>query len=60
VGTKPVSPKPVMIVTGAHLSAEVFDRPIAYRLREKLLDALGSNNDGPKDEGSAPDRVVVC
>jgi len=42
----------VLIVTGAHLAAEVFDRPIAYRLRERVLKALGA--------GAAPDRVVVC
>jgi hypothetical protein len=53
--------KPVLIVTGAHLSAEVFDRPIAYRLRERILTLLGgSNNSLPVAEGAPPDRVVVC
>jgi hypothetical protein len=64
VRQKAVPSKPVLIVTGAHLSAEVFDRPIAYRLREKLLAALGQS-DNPHDpqlitDGLPPDRVVVC
>ena len=62
MGRKAVPSKPILIVTGAHLSAEVFDRPIAYRLREKLLAALGaSDNDAPNtQDGWPPDRVAVC
>ncbi len=48
---KPTAKKPILIVVGAHLSAEVYDRPLAYRLREAVLDALGSGG---------PDRVIVC
>jgi hypothetical protein len=47
----------VLIVTGAHPAAEVFDRPIAYRLREQVLGRLGS--DSPRTE-VPPQRVVVC
>jgi hypothetical protein len=55
----------VLIVTGAHLAAEVHDRPIAYRLRERLLAALGqgngrSNNASFSLDGGPSDRVVVC
>ena len=63
VGRKSVPTRSVLIVTGAHLSAEVYDRPIAYRLRERILAALGwSNNDSPppNQDGHPPDRVLVC
>lgn len=64
MGRKSVSHRPVLIVTGAHLAAEVHDRPVAYALRERLLDVLGrengwSNNDS-LSEGWPSDRVVVC
>jgi hypothetical protein len=67
VGRKSVPTRPVLIVTGAHLSAEVHDRPLAYFLRDKVMAALGwSNNDaftpgkdGGKD-GWPAERVVVC
>jgi hypothetical protein len=49
---KPRAIKQILIITGAHLSAEVYDRPLAYRLRERLLAALG--------EADNPTRVVVC
>jgi hypothetical protein len=42
---------PILIVTGAHLQAELHDRPIAYALRQALLDRL----DAP-----AEDSVLVC
>lgn len=48
---KPTSRKPILIVVGAHLSAEVYDRPLAYRLRERVLTVLESDD---------PERVVVC
>ena len=48
---KPIARKPILIVVGAHLSAEVYDRPLAYRLREAVLGALGAGE---------PDRVIVC
>ena len=38
----------LLIVTGAHLSAEVHDRPIAYALRDRIAAELGE------------DRIVVC
>ncbi len=63
MGRKSVPNRPVLIVTGAHLSAEVYDRPIAYRLREKVLAALGWSNNNtppPTDNGHPPDRVLVC
>ena len=52
----PSSAKPVLIVVGAHLSAEVYDRPLAYRLRERVLEALQE----PSRGDSQPDRVIVC
>ncbi len=45
----------VVIVTGSHLSAEMFDRPIAYRLRESIVRRL--HDDGIEH---AHARVVVC
>lgn len=36
----------VLIVTGAHLRSESGDRPIAYRLREAMLDWRDRNNPG--------------
>jgi hypothetical protein len=42
----------ILIVTGAHLEAEVVHRPMAYRLREHVLRAIG--------ESERPERVVVC
>ncbi len=44
----------VLIVTGAHLAAERYDRPLAYRLRETMLrrlDVLGEPH---------PFDVLVC
>lgn len=45
------SPRTILIVTGAHLSAEINHRPIAYALREHIV-------------RTSPDRaeegVVVC
>lgn len=48
---KPIDPT-LLIVTGAHLRAEVLDRPIAYRLRERVLEAMGEDAD--------PASVLVC
>lgn len=45
----------ILIVTGAHLQAEISDRPLAYRLAEKLRASLEADSDGEP----AP-RVVVC
>ena len=45
----------VVLVTGSHLSAETFDRPIAYRLRESIVRRL---RDDEVDHAEA--RVVVC
>jgi len=46
----------ILIVVGAHLRAEVSDRPLAYRLRERLLTWLDRH---AEREGAPPD-VVVC
>jgi len=42
----------ILIVTGAHLDAEVGDRPWAYWLRERLQETLALGGPGPD--------VVVC
>ncbi|CAG0969950.1 hypothetical protein PHYC_01188 [Phycisphaerales bacterium] len=42
----------VLIVTGAHLGAELHDRPLAYFLRDKVAAAMGLADAGA--------RVVVC
>ena len=47
----------ILIVTGAHLRAEAADRPIAYALRRRLADWLGSR--GEPENAEAP-RVLVC
>jgi hypothetical protein len=58
---KPVPHTPVLIVTGAHLAAEVYDRPLAYRLRERILSLLGPGSGSfPQSDGLPPDRVTVC
>jgi hypothetical protein len=46
----------ILIVTGAHLHAEVGDRPVAYSLRQRILDRLRDSGDG---ENARP-QVVVC
>jgi hypothetical protein len=45
----------ILVVTGAHLRAEAEDRPIAYRLRQGMLNWLA-------DAGSRveAERVLVC
>lgn len=45
----------VLIVTGAHLRSESGDRPIAYRLREAMLDWRDRNNPGEPNFD-----VLVC
>jgi hypothetical protein len=47
----------ILIVTGAHLRAEASDRPIAYSLRQRLIDWLGRR--GKPDDPASP-RVLVC
>jgi hypothetical protein len=50
-----VPPPLAVIVTGSHALAELFDRPLAYRLRERLVRALTD------DEAiDADHRVLVC
>lgn len=44
----------VLIVTGAHLRAEAHDRPVAYRLRDRILDLLETRP--PEDRLG----VLVC
>lgn len=46
-----------LIVTGAHLKAEAADRPLAYGLRKRMLDALAAR--GEADDPLRP-RVLVC
>lgn len=41
----------ILIVTGAHLQSEAQDRPWAYWLRERILEAIGE---------ATPESVVVC
>lgn len=45
----------VLIVTGAHLRAEQSDRPMAYRLRDVMLQWLDERLSGPP-----PIDVLVC
>jgi hypothetical protein len=47
----------ILIVTGAHLHAEVGDRPVAYALRRRLLDWLAARG---QTEDPARPRVIVC
>jgi len=47
----------IMIVTGAHPTAEVFDRPIAYALREHIRDRL---TDLAGDEPGPEQVLVLC
>lgn len=50
-------------MTGAHLKAEAADRPIAYRLRERMVRWLaehGSEVQGGDKSPGAPVVVVVC
>ena len=48
----------LLIVTGAHLRAEVADRPLAYHLRIKVLQRLLDTDPGAATEDD--DRIVVC
>ncbi|GJQ28678.1 MAG: hypothetical protein HBSAPP03_05620 [Phycisphaerae bacterium] len=49
---EPLDPSTILIVTGAHLEAEVHHRPLAYFLRGRLLESLGV--DAPATS------VIVC
>ncbi len=54
------SPSPLLlIVTGAHLRAEVADRPLAYHLRAKALKRLAEGGD-EAGAGDLDGRIVVC
>ena len=44
----------ILIVVGAHLKAEMTDRPLAYRLRERMLLWLDEDSNG------SPCEIVVC
>ncbi len=46
----------ILIVTGAHLHAEVADRPMAYALRSRVMETLARLRDVPTPD----DRVIVC
>jgi hypothetical protein len=45
----------ILIVVGAHLKAEAFDRASAYLLRESMMAWLASHG-----EERDPTRVIVC
>ncbi len=47
-----IQPSTILIVTGAHLAAEIAQRPLAYFLRGRILEALGPD--------THEDRVIVC
>jgi len=47
----------ILIVTGAHLIAEAGDRPVAYGLRQRMLDWLAARGQ-PETPGNT--RVIVC
>ncbi len=51
----------ILIVTGAHLRAEIGDRPLAYGLRDRMLDWVrgASERDGVSGADAAS-RIVVC
>lgn len=46
---------PLLIVTGAHLAAEVHDRPLAYAMREQVLAALDA-----RELAIDPGEIIVC
>jgi hypothetical protein len=51
----------ILIATGAHLRAELFDRPIAYRLREAMegwLDRARQSEELSEDASGR--QVIVC
>lgn len=51
--TDPDTSRLMLIVVGAHLDAELNDRPLAYRLRERVLEML--------DEGDSRGLIpIVC
>lgn len=50
----------VLIVTGSHLRAEAFDRPLAYHLRESLLGWFRRHEIAPAKEGPVDTRVLLC
>jgi len=44
--------KAMLLVTGAHLSGEVYDRPLAYQLQQQILEVV--------DEGPSDVEAIVC
>jgi len=50
----------LLIVVGAHLRAEVADRPLAYRLRERILRWLDERRPAAPSEDWSDPEVVVC
>lgn len=49
----------ILIVVGAHLRAEIHDRPLAGALRGRMLDWL-DDRFGPRADGCHPCAVVLC
>jgi len=50
----------LLIVTGAHLRAETHDRPIAYRLRQRVVEKLMERFGEEKHGRPHPLAPVVC
>lgn len=59
----------ILVVVGAHLRAEVGDRPLAYRVRERIVAwlrerfggvAAAAEEEDDDDQAGLPCRVVVC
>jgi len=50
----------ILIVVGAHLRAEMSDRPLAYRLRERVLRWLDQRVKDPDDEIEPLDPIVCA
>jgi hypothetical protein len=48
--------KAILIVVGAHLQAEIADRPIAYNLRDRMIAAMTASRAGQPQA----DAVIVC
>lgn len=56
-----VTDRLLLIVAGAHLQAEVTDRPLAYRLREQVLRWIETADPAAAGQASPPGlEPVVC
>ncbi|MBC7772598.1 MAG: hypothetical protein H7210_08910, partial [Pyrinomonadaceae bacterium] len=50
----------ILIVVGAHLSAERHDRPLAYTLRERMLELFAQRPSGHESDHVIPEVLVCC